>query len=83
MRGGDMAMQRFDLEQVRASVKEQLGSRVQIKTDEGRHRTNTKEGVLQEAYPCVFTIRVDDDSNQILSFSYTDILTQEIKMCLC
>jgi uncharacterized protein Veg len=80
-----MAMEQERLEKVRASVMLQVGSRVQIMLDEGRHRSNIKEGVLENAFPSVFTIRVDGkgDNKQLLSFSYSDIVTQGIRMRLC
>lgn len=79
-----MAMHQEELSKVRASVRKQLGSRVKIRQDEGRHRTNIREGILQSAYPCVFTVLLDhEEPQQLLSFSYTDIITQEVRMSLC
>ena len=43
--------------------------------------------VIQKAYPSVFTVLVDDERDQnppqLLSFSYTDIITKDIRMKLC
>lgn len=80
-----MAMEQEQLDKVRASVMLQLGSRVQIMLDEGRHRSNIREGVLKDAYPSVFTILVEGkgDNQQLLSFSYSDIVTRGIRMRLC
>lgn len=80
-------MQRNDIGRVRASVLQQCGSRVLIQLDRGRNKVDVQEGVIQNAYPSVFTILVEDeiDGNppQLLSFSYTDIITREIRMKLC
>ncbi|MEG0806205.1 MAG: Veg family protein [Lachnospiraceae bacterium] len=79
-----MAMEKAELEKVRASVRQQVGNRVQIRLDEGRHRTNVREGILQEAYPSIFTVLIDgEDPQQLLSFSYTDIITRGVRMRLC
>ena len=81
-----MAMEIDAIDKIRASVRMQLGSRVQIKQDEGRHRSNIKEGILQNAYPKVFTVLIDgknDEENQVLSYSYSDIVTKGIRMRLC
>ena len=81
-----MAMEQDLIDRIRASVTSELGSRVQIRQDEGRHRSNIHEGVLQSAYPSVFTVLVDgkgDNSAQVLSFSYSDIVTKVIRMRLC
>lgn len=80
-------MQQTDINKVRASVYQQCGSRVKIQLDRGRNKIDVQEGVIQGAYPSVFTILVNDDSEmnppQLLSFSYTDIITREIRMKLC
>ncbi len=59
-----MAVQQADIDKVRASVSGQLGNRVMIQLDRGRNRVDIQEGVIQGAYPSVFTIRVDDDKEK-------------------
>lgn len=80
-------MQQQDLNRVRASVSSQCGSKVMIQLDRGRNKIDVQEGVIQDAYPSVFTILVDDEKDenppQLLSFSYTDIITRDIRMKLC
>ncbi|MFP3156414.1 Veg family protein [Lachnospiraceae bacterium ZAX-1] len=83
-----MAVQQTDINRVRASVLQQLGSKVLIQLDRGRHRVDVQEGIIKGAYPRVFTILVhdgesDDNPPQLLSFSYTDVLTKDIRMKLC
>ncbi len=81
-----MAVQQEDINKVRASVSGQLGNRVMIQLDRGRNRVDIQEGVIQGAYPSVFTILIDEDEKkppQLLSFSYADILTRDIRMKLC
>lgn len=80
-------MQQSDINKVRASVYQQCGSRVMIQLDRGRNKVDIQEGVIQKAYPSVFTILVEDANEdnppQLLSFSYTDIITRDIRMKLC
>ena len=82
-----MAIKQADINKVRASVLGQLGNRVMIQLDRGRNRIDIQEGVIQGAYPSVFTILIDDESDknppQLLSFSYTDVLTRDVRMKLC
>ncbi len=72
---------------VRASINEQCGNRVVIQLDRGRNKIDIQEGVIQKAYPSVFTVLVDDEKDeippQLMSFSYTDVITKEIRMKLC
>lgn len=80
-------MQQQDLNRVRASVLQQCGSKVKIQLDRGRNKADIQEGVIQNAYPSVFTILINDEGDgnppQLLSFSYTDIITRDIRMKLC
>lgn len=80
-------MQQTDINKVRASVHQQCGSKVMIQLDRGRNKIDVQEGVIVDAYPSVFTILVSDQNKenppQLLSFSYTDIITRDIRMKLC
>ena len=75
-------MQQADISKVRASVHQQCGSKVMIQLDRGRNKVD-----IQQGYPSVFTILVnderDDNQPQLLSFSYNDIITKDIRMKLC
>ena len=79
-------MEQAQISKVRASVHQQCGNRVKIQLDRGRNKVDIQEGVIQKAYPSVFTILVDDEQDnapQLLSFSYTDIITKDTRMKLC
>ena len=80
-------MQQADINKVRASVRQQCGSKVLIQLDRGRNKVDIQQGVIQKAYPSVFTVLVKDEREvnppQILSFSYSDIITKDIRMKLC
>ena len=79
-------MEQAQISKVRASVHQQCGNRVKIQLDRGRNKVDIQEGVIQKAYPSVFTILVDDEQDnapQLLSYSYTDIITKDIRMKLC
>mgnify|MGYP000065427702 len=54
-------MQQADIHKVRASVYQQCGRKVLIQLDRGRNKVDIQEGVIQNAYPSVFTILVNDE----------------------
>ena len=80
-------MQQADISKVRASVHQQCGRKVLIQLDKGRNKVDIQEGVIKAAYPSVFTVLINDEreenSQQLLSFSYSDIITRDIRMKLC
>lgn len=85
-------MEQTEIRKVRASIHQQCGNRVKIQQDLGRNKVDIQEGVIQQgviqqAYPSVFTVLIDDEFEQnppqLLSFSYTDVITKDIRMQLC
>ena len=80
-------MEQGEFVRVRESIKEQCGSEVVIRLDRGRNKVDIEHGVIKAAYPSVFTVLIDpEDENrpsQLLSFSYTDVITKGIRMKLC
>lgn len=82
-----MVVKQEDIYKVRASVLQQMGQKVLIQLDRGRNRVDIQEGVIKGVYPCVFTVLVDDENEsnppQLLSFSYADVLTRDVRMKLC
>lgn len=83
----EMVLKQSDIVKVRKSVGQQLGQEVMIKLNKGRHRIDIQKGVIKAAYPSIFTIEVDSEidgeSPKMLSFSYTDVITKDIRMKLC
>ncbi len=78
-------MSQSDLRKVRLSVDRNIGSKVKIRANRGRHKIDVTEGVISKTYPSIFLIEVEnklDASTQMVSFSYTDVLTKDVQMQL-
>ena len=82
-----LIMQQSDISKVRSSIHQRCGNKVMIQLYRGRNKVDVQEGVIQKAYASVFTILVNDENEanppQLLSFSYTDVITRDIRMKLC
>ncbi len=75
-----------DLNKVRQAVVSHIGSKVKIRANKGRHKIDITEGVISETYPSIFLVRVDnevEETSRMVSFSYTDVLTKDVRMTLC
>lgn len=87
MEGGNCKVEQGEFIRVRESIKEQCGSEVVIRLDRGRNKVDIEHGVIKAAYPSVFTVLIDPENenrpSQLLSFSYTDVITKDIRMKLC
>ncbi|MZQ96697.1 MAG: Veg protein [Acidaminobacter sp.] len=73
------------LAEIRKSVEGLIGERVILKTNKGKRKANVREGILEVAYPSVFTVRINAglDTERRVSFSYSDILTDTVEVTLC
>lgn len=79
-------MQQANINQVRRVVNNHIGSKVRIHANKGRHRVDVTEGVITETYPSIFLIQVQnevEDGFKTVSFSYSDVLTKDVRMTLC
>ena len=78
-------MSQADILRVRSSVDQNIGNKVKIRANRGRHKIDVKEGIIRETYPSIFLVEVEnklDDTTQKISFSYTDVLTKDVQMQL-
>lgn len=75
-------MEKKSVDDIRQVVKENVGKEVTVKADKGRKRIVTKTGVIIDAFPSVFTVKVNNDFDveRTVSYSYTDILTSAVKL---
>lgn len=78
-------MSQSDIRKVRLSVDKNIGSKVKIRANRGRHKIDVTEGIISETYPSIFLVEVEnklDATTQTISFSYTDVLTKDVQMQL-
>ncbi len=78
-------MKQSDVVRVRKAVNNHIGSKVRIHANKGRHKVDVTEGVITETYPSIFLIEVKNEIEntlQTVSFSYTDVLTKDVRMML-
>ena len=78
-------MSQADILRVRSSVDQNIGNKVKIRANRGRHKIDVTEGINRETYPSIFLVEVEnklDDTTQKISFSYTDVLTKDVQMQL-
>lgn len=82
---GDFLIRTNSLAQIRKSVESHIGEKVRLKANKGRKRTTTREGIIENAYPSIFVVKIDGNYNTVrrVSYSYSDILTETVEVTLC
>jgi uncharacterized protein Veg len=65
-----------NIDNTKIQVKNLIGTPIRLKVNRGRNKIELIEGMIENAYPQIFTIRSDDGN--LSSFSYSDILANNI-----
>lgn len=62
------------IDTVKSKILALKGSEVEMNINRGRKKFDTINAVIQDVYPSVFTVMVKDNTEQIQTFSYYDVL---------
>lgn len=65
----------MNIKQVKNDIRKIIGKKIVAKVNIGRNKYEIFEGIVEDAYPFLFTLRL---KNEIKTFSYADILTKDI-----
>jgi len=62
-----------------------IGERILLRANGGRRKTIERTGVLEETYPSVFIVKLDEDKHSFerVSYSYADVLTETVELTIC
>ena len=78
-------MTQMDIQCIRKSIQERIGSKIKISSNKGRHKFVTSQGIITETYPNIFLVEIEDDTStksKTVSFSYQDVITKDVRMML-
>ncbi len=73
------------LAEIKQDLEAYVGERIRLKANRGRRKVIERVGVLEQTYPNIFVIKLDEkkSSDRRVSFSYSDILTETVELSLC
>lgn len=78
-------MAKNTLLEIKRSLEPHVGSKIMLRANGGRRKTIERTGVLEEIYPSVFIVKLDQEQHAFkrVSYSYADILTESVEVMLC
>lgn len=78
-------MSRNALMEIKRSMEVHVGQKIMLRANGGRKKTIERSGVLEETYPSVFIVKLDEAQNNFkrVSYSYVDILTESVEVTVC
>ncbi|MHA7966224.1 Veg protein [Paenibacillus oryzae] len=70
---------------IKRSLEAHVGSRIRLRANGGRRKTIERTGTLEETYPSVFIVKLDEEQHAFkrVSYSYADILTESVEVTVC
>lgn len=68
------------IENIRKELGNHIGKNVVIKYNLGRNKVEKYYVKIKELYNYVFLVELNNDFNEVKSFSYSDIITKTIKI---
>lgn len=78
-------MAKNSLMEIKRSLEPHVGSKILLKANGGRRKTIERIGILEETYPSVFIVKLDQEQHSFkrVSYSYADILTESVEVTIC
>ncbi|UOF91803.1 Veg family protein [Fodinisporobacter ferrooxydans] len=78
-------MSKNALSEIKRNLEGFVGEKIMLRANGGRRKTIERTGVLEETYPSVFVVKLDqsDSSFKRVSYSYADILTETVELTVC
>ena len=78
-------LEKNSLAKIRKDVEDCVGKKVILKANKGRKKIVIREGILEDAYPSLFVVRIcnEYDSVRRVSYTYSDILTETVEVTIC
>ncbi|SEU31540.1 biofilm formation stimulator Veg [Paenibacillus sp. NFR01] len=70
--------------EIKRSLEAHVGHKITLRANGGRRKTVERTGVLEETYPSVFIVKLDEQQSfKRVSYSYADILTESVEITVC
>lgn len=70
----------MNIKQIRMQLEQNKGKTLRFRFNGSRNQIEEFTGKIEGTYNYVFVIRINDDSKQLKSFTYTDVLTESLEI---
>lgn len=66
------------IEKIKSEIKSNVGKTVKFKFNGARNQVEEFTGTIESTYNYIFIIRVNDENNTLRSFTYSDVLIENL-----
>lgn len=68
------------LASIKKNIENHLGDKVTLKANGGRKKVLVNDGIIESTYPSIFVIRLENDTQRTVTYSYSDVLTNTVQL---
>jgi uncharacterized protein Veg len=65
---------------IKRNIEDHVGDKVTLKANGGRKKILVNNGTIESAHPSIFVVRLDNDIQRTVSYSYSDVLTKTVQL---
>ncbi len=70
----------MNISKIKENLEKNKGKIIHFKYNGARNQIEEFDGVIENTYNAIFTIRLEEQNNKIKSFTYSDILTEILEL---
>lgn len=70
----------MNISKIKEKLETQKGKTIHFKYNGARNQIEEFDGIIENTYNAIFTIRPNNDKGEIKTFTYSDVLTQNIEL---
>ena len=68
------------LANIRKDIENHVGEKVNLKANSGRKKILVNDGVIESVHPSIFVVRLENDNQRTVTYSYSDVLTKTVSL---
>ena len=68
------------IDNIKRDIETHLGDKVTLRANGGRKKILVNDGIIEGIYPSIFVVRLEDDTQRTVTYSYSDVLTNTVQL---
>ena len=65
---------------IKNDIERHVGEKVTLKSNGGRKKILVNDGIIESVYPSIFVVRLENDTQRTVTYSYSDVLTKTVQL---
>lgn len=68
------------IDSIKENIEKHIGEKVVLRANSGRKKIVVNDGVIEKTYPSIFVVRLANDTQRTVTYSYSDVLTKTVQI---